>query len=174
MAVRATTTTNARGRKQRFVLPPKNKSNELDIPYLRALKVIDQTRRQQDATPTITEKTPRRSDAIKQKNPKSFYQLSSTLTPIGQEAMLKTYEDTLVSHLTNVYSSKRIGNVLPRLHTAAFRHRLPIINNCNRNHTDNIHQAQNLIDNILNNNSQKDEILCDYVRWQQQWTKNFV
>ncbi|CAF4082036.1 unnamed protein product, partial [Rotaria sp. Silwood2] len=38
MIVRATTTTNARGRKQRLVLPPKNKSNELDVDYLRALK----------------------------------------------------------------------------------------------------------------------------------------
>lgn len=40
--------------------------------------------------------------------------------------MIKTYEDTLISHLTNVYSSKRIGAVLPRLPTAAYRQRLPI------------------------------------------------
>ncbi|CAF2410063.1 unnamed protein product [Rotaria sp. Silwood2] len=174
MIVRATTTTNARGRKQRLVLPPKNKSNELDVDYLRALKVIDQTCRQQDTISTIAEKTPGRSDAVKQKKSKSFNQLSSTLTPIGQEAMIKTYEDTLVSHLTNVYSSKRIGTILPRLHTATFRHRLPIIKNSNQNHVDNIHRAQNLIDNIFNSDSQKEEILCDYVRWQQQWTKNFV
>ncbi|CAF0987527.1 unnamed protein product [Rotaria sp. Silwood1] len=174
MVVRATTTTNARGRKQRLALPPKNKSNELDVDYLRALKVIDQTCRRQDTIPTIVEKTPRRPDAVEQKKSKSFYQLSSTLTPIGQEAMIKSYEDTLVSHLTNVYSSKRIGTILPRLHTATFRHRLPMINKCDQNHVDNIHQAQNLIDNIINNDFPKEDILCDYVRWQQQWTKNFV
>ena len=86
--------------------------------------------------------------------------------------MIKTYEDTLISHLTNIYSSKHIGAILPRLRTAAFRHRLPTIHNYRQNHLNNIHRAQNLIDNILNHNSQKDEILCDYVRWQQDWTKN--
>jgi hypothetical protein len=116
----------------------------------------------------------RESDQIKEKKPKKSYQFSSTLTPAGQEAMVKTYEDTLVSHLTNIYSSKRIGAVLPRLNTAAFRDRLPIItnNNNNQKHVDNIHQAQTLIDNILNNNSSKNEMLCDYVKWQQKWTKN--
>ncbi len=84
--------------------------------------------------------------------------------------MVKTYEDTLISHLTNVYASKRIGAVLPRLPTATFRHRLPLIKN-NPNHSDNIQQAQNLIDNILNNPSEKVDMLCDYVRWQKQWTK---
>jgi ferritin-like metal-binding protein YciE len=86
--------------------------------------------------------------------------------------MVKTYEDTLISHLTNVYSSKRIGAVLPRLPTATYRHRLPITKNNNQNHRNNIQQAQNLIDNILNNNSKKEEMLYDYIRWQQQWTKN--
>jgi len=86
--------------------------------------------------------------------------------------MVKTYEDTLISHLTNVYSSKRIGAVLPRLPTATFRNRLPIIKTNNQNHRKNIQQAQNLIDNILKNNSRKEEMLYDYVRWQQQWTKN--
>jgi len=85
---------------------------------------------------------------------------------------MKTYEDTLVSHLANVYSSKRIIAVLPRLSTATFRHRLPMIKNNNQNHLNNIQQAQNLIDNIFNNNSPKEETLYDYVRWQQQWTKN--
>jgi hypothetical protein len=85
--------------------------------------------------------------------------------------MVKTYEDTLASHLTNVYSSKRIGAVLPRLPTATFRHRLPKIKN-NQNHLDNIKKAQDLIDNILNNHSRKEKILGDYVRWQMQWTKN--
>jgi hypothetical protein len=84
---------------------------------------------------------------------------------------MKTYEDTLISHLTNVYSSKRIGAVLPRLSSAAFRHRLPMIRK-NPNHFKNIEHAQNIIDNILNKNSQKEEILSDYVRWQQNWTKN--
>ena len=84
--------------------------------------------------------------------------------------MIKTYEDTVISHLTNVYPSKRIGGILPRLHTATFRHRLPTITN--RNHLDNIHQAQNLIDNILSNTSKRDEILGDYIKWQQQLTKN--
>ncbi len=102
----------------------------------------------------------------------SSCQFSSTLTPIGQEAMIKTYEDTLISHLTNVYSSKRIGAVLPRLHTAVFRQRLPVINNTRQTNLDHIHQAQLIIDNILNNNCHKDEILYDYVRWQRQWTKN--
>jgi hypothetical protein len=86
--------------------------------------------------------------------------------------MIKTYEDTLISHLTNVYSSKRIGAVLPRLDTAKFRNRLPAINNNSQKNVDNIHQAQNLIDNILNNNSPKNEMLCDYVKWQQKWTKH--
>lgn len=89
--------------------------------------------------------------------------------------MVKTYEDTLISHLTDVYSSKRIGAVLPRLPTATFRHRLPIIQNTTKqNHLNNIQEAQNLLDNIINNNSQKEEMLCQYVKWQQQWTKHFV
>jgi hypothetical protein len=40
MLVRATTTTNAQGRRQRFVLPSTYKSNEIDIDYLQALKVF--------------------------------------------------------------------------------------------------------------------------------------
>jgi len=117
--------------------------------------------------PLITKTNP----PIRRKRPKPFYKFTSTRTLIGQEAMLKTYEDTLLSHLTSVYSSKRITAVLPRLPTAAFRHRLPMIKN-NQNHFHNIEQAQDIIDNILNNNSQKEDILCDYVRWQQNWTKN--
>ncbi len=39
MLVRATTTTNAQGRKQRVALPSTNRSNELDVDYLHALKV---------------------------------------------------------------------------------------------------------------------------------------
>jgi hypothetical protein len=38
--VRATTTTNARRRRQRIVLPSAYKSNELDMDYLQALKVV--------------------------------------------------------------------------------------------------------------------------------------
>lgn len=86
--------------------------------------------------------------------------------------MIKTYEDTLITHITDVYSSKRIAKVLPRLDTPAFRHRLPIINNNSQKRLDNIHQAQILIDNILNSNRQKDRILGDYVKWQHQWTTN--
>ena len=85
--------------------------------------------------------------------------------------MMKTYEDTLLSHLTSVYSSKRVAAVLPRLSSAAFRHRLPTIRK-NPNHFKNIEQAQDIIDNILNKTSQKEEVLSDYVRWQQNWTKN--
>ncbi len=121
--------------------------------------------------PLITKKNPPRSDAMRQKKSKPSYQFSATLTPIGQEAMMKTYQDTLITHLTNVYSSKRIGAVLPRLPTATFRHRLPMIKN-NQDHLNNIQQAQTLIDDILNNTSRKEEMLGDYVRWQQQWTKN--
>jgi hypothetical protein len=91
---------------------------------------------------------------------------------VGQEAMMKTYEDTLISHLTDVYSSKRIANVLPRLNTPAFRQRLPVLNDYSQNRLDSIHQAQILIDNILSNNRQKDKILGDYVKWQHQWTTN--
>jgi hypothetical protein len=41
MHVRATTTTNAQGRKQqRLVLPSAYKSYELDVDYLQALKVF--------------------------------------------------------------------------------------------------------------------------------------
>jgi len=85
--------------------------------------------------------------------------------------MVKTYEDTLVSHITNVYSSKRIGKVLPRLPTATYRERLPKLKPCH-SHLDHIHQAQDLIDNILNQSSEKDELLWDYVRWQQTWTQD--
>lgn len=119
-------------------------------------------------------KLPRKSDGTKQKNPKYFYDLSSSLTSIGQEAMVKSYEDKLISHLGNIYSSKPIKAALPRLPTALFRHRLPKINTSNRNNVANIHRAQSILDNIINKDFQKDEILCDYVRWQDQWTKNFV
>ena len=85
--------------------------------------------------------------------------------------MVKTYEDTLITHLTNVYSSKRIGAVLPRLPTAIFRTRLPSITN-NSNHGENIRQAQNLIDDIVNKNVQKEDVLYDYIRWQHNWTQN--
>jgi hypothetical protein len=114
----------------------------------------------------------RKTDRTEGKNAESSYQFSSTLTPLGQKAMVKTYEDTLITHLTNVYASKRIAHILPRLRTATFRHRLPPINNNNQTHVDSIHKAQLLIDNILNNNSQKDTILCDYVKWQHQWAQN--
>ena len=137
------------------------------------MQVIDETRRQKETIPNSTSKTLHRLDPINENKPKNSYQLSSTLTSAGQEAMIKTYEDTLISHLTNVYSSKRIGAVLPRLNTAAFRDRLPVINkNNSQKHLDYIHQAQTLIDNILNNNSPKNEMLCDYVKWQQKWTGN--
>lgn len=39
MLVRATTTSNAQGRRQRLHLPSTLKSNELDADYLHALKV---------------------------------------------------------------------------------------------------------------------------------------
>lgn len=178
--LRATTTTNAQGRRNRLGLPSAYKSLELDADYLQALKVfrslfpfahfrmplqvIDRTRREPNVS-SLSGKKP-----LRERQSRSFYQLSSTLTPIGQEAMIKTYEDTLINHLTNVYSSKRIGAVLPRLPTATFRERLPSIKN-NEVHRDNIKQAQHLIDNILNNQLQKDDMLCDYVRWQQNWSK---
>ncbi|CAF2110014.1 unnamed protein product [Rotaria magnacalcarata] len=174
LVVRATTTTNAHSRKQCHVLPPTNKSNELHADYLQVLKLIERTHRQQDINPTTVEKTSRRSNEIKHKRSQPFYQLSSSLTSVGQEAMVKTYEDTLISHLTNIYASKHIGAALPRLQTATFRHRLPIINSSNRTHVTNINRAQHIIDNIINNDSQKDEMLCDYVKWQQKWTKSFL
>ncbi len=40
MLVRATTTTNAQGRRQRLVVPSAYKSNEIDVDYLQALKVF--------------------------------------------------------------------------------------------------------------------------------------
>lgn len=85
--------------------------------------------------------------------------------------MVKTYEDTLFTHLTNVYASKRIAAVLPRLPTATYRHRLPMIKN-NLTHSENIRQAQNLIDDIVNENVQKEDLLYDYIRWQHNWTRN--
>jgi hypothetical protein len=40
MIVRATTTTNAQGRRQYFALPSTQKSDEVDAEYLQALKVF--------------------------------------------------------------------------------------------------------------------------------------
>ncbi len=39
LVVRATTTTNAGGKRQRIVLPSAYKTNELDVDYMQALKV---------------------------------------------------------------------------------------------------------------------------------------
>ena len=142
--------------------------------HLCLFQLIEQTRRQQNINSTTVEKTSCRSNEIKRKKFRPFYQLSSSLTSVGQEAMVKAYEDTLISHLTNVYASKHIGAALPRLQTATFRHKLPTINSSNRNHVANINRAQHIIDNIINNDFKKDEMLCDYVKWQQQWTESFL
>ncbi|CAF0861465.1 unnamed protein product [Adineta steineri] len=172
---RSITAVTGQTRKRQVILPSVYKSKELDTDYLRALKVIDQTNGQKEIISANPKKNVRRSNPMnKSHDPQASYQFSSTLTPVGQQAMMKTYEDTLITHLTDVYSSKRIGNVLPRLQTAAYRHRLSPVNNKNNNqtHVDNIHQAQNLIDHILHNNRSKDKILCDYVKWQHRWTQN--
>lgn len=86
--------------------------------------------------------------------------------------MVKSYEDTLITHLSDAYASKRITHVLPRLSTAAFRHRLPPIGQQQPTPVDSIHRAQVLIDSIVNKSCQKDTILRDYVKWQRQWTQN--
>ncbi|UJR07852.1 hypothetical protein I4U23_012135 [Adineta vaga] len=165
---RSMTFMNGHSLKRQVVLPPIQKSKQLDTDYLQALKLIDRTRRQEA---TIPKSILRQSYPIEDKtNMKSSYHFSSTLTPVGQKAMVKTYEDTLITHLTDVYSSKRIANILPRLSTASFRHRLP--KNNNQTHEYTIHNAQVLIDNILNKNCAKDKILCDYVKWQHQWAQN--
>ena len=88
------------------------------------------------------------------------------LTSAGQEAMLRTYEDTLVSHLADVYSSKRIGAVLPRLHPVTRADRRSTIHNGDRSHLDDIHRAQHLIDDIVHHTSDKNRLLGEYVQWQ--------
>jgi hypothetical protein len=70
--------------------------------------------------------------------------------------MLQTYEDTLISHLTTMYASKRIAAVLPR-------QRLPTIH---KHRLDSIQQAQSLIDRIIDHTIDKDDVLCDYIKWQ--------
>ncbi|CAF1537958.1 unnamed protein product [Adineta ricciae] len=151
-----------------MILPSIQKPKEPDIDYLQALKLIDRTRRQEEAMPkSILHRSYSIDDKAKIK---SSYQFSSTLTPIGQKAMIKTYEDTLITHLANVYPSKRVANILPRLSTATFRRRLPKLNS--QTNTDTIQNAQILMDNILNKNCEKDRILCDYVKWQHQWAEN--
>ena len=75
--------------------------------------------------------------------------------------MLQTYEDTLITHLTDIYASKRIGAVLPRGRSpVAHEHRL-----------DYIRQAQLLIDSVNSKTYDKDELLCHYVQWQQKLEK---
>lgn len=87
--------------------------------------------------------------------------------------MIKTYEDTLISHLANAYPIEGMSTILPRLQTAAYRHRPSMKNTGNKSHLENIHRAQILIDSILKNDYQKDDMLGDYARWQKEWTKDF-
>ena len=75
--------------------------------------------------------------------------------------MLQTYEDTLVTHLTDIYASNRIGAVLPRGRSPA-KH---------EDRLDYIRQAQHMIDTANSETFDKDELLCHYVKWQQKLEK---
>ena len=88
------------------------------------------------------------------------------LTSAGQEAMLRTYEDTLVSHLGDVYSSQRISAVLPRLRPITLADRRSTLHDGDRSNLDDIHRAQDLIDDIGHYTSDRNRLLCDYVQWQ--------
>ena len=70
--------------------------------------------------------------------------------------MLQTYEDTLLNHLTHLYSSERIAAVLPR-ERKSIHH---------QDRLESISEAQILLDQMNKINSDRDQLLCRYVHWQ--------
>lgn len=138
--VRATTTaTNKRRSRQQPEAILKKPESE----YLQVLNVIEKSRR---------------SKSPMDQQRKDVARFSSRLSSIGQEAMLQTYEDTLLTHLNHLYSSDRISAVFPRDRKSTS------IDHPNR--LQSIRQAQNLVDQFDRNSSDRDRLLSNYVRWQ--------
>ena len=139
--VRATTTaTNKRQQHQQ----PKEILKKSEPEYLHVLNLIEKSRR------STSQVDHHRQDPIAR--------FSSRLSSIGQEAMLQTYEDTLLTHLKELYSSERILAVLPRDRKS--------ISKDHPNRLQSIRQAQQLVDQFNRNSSDRDRLLSNYVRWQ--------
>jgi hypothetical protein len=168
---RAATTCNAYRQRKNVNTPSDKYSDD----YLRALEVristfdcsfpciylvqlIDRSQRQFLHSAPLREHLSNAPASKEQpKKRRSFGRISSKLSQTGQQAMLKTYEDTLVTHLSTMYASQRITTVLPRSRTKLnTRYPIPAIA-----------KAQGLIDDIAERGAEKDQILFNYVHWQE-------